>query len=178
LEAGFEIVGETVSLAAAAPLVEALKPDIVLLGLGPTEIESRTFVRQLRSLLAGSRVLVLEYGLSPLRLARLGVTAWVGGAASPFELVAGVRAAAQGRAVFGNPTSITEPEGRPPSQPTPRELEVLALVERGLTTRAIAERLQTTPRTVHFHVGNLFAKLGANSRTEMVHLARRRGWLE
>jgi len=64
------------------------------------------------------------------------------------------------------------------SQSTARELEVLTLIERGLTTRAIAEQLQTTTRTVHFHVGNLYAKLGAASRTEMVHLARRRGWLE
>jgi DNA-binding CsgD family transcriptional regulator len=38
--------------------------------------------------------------------------------------------------------------------------------------------LQTTPRTVYFHVGNLFTKLGASSRTEMIHLARRQGWLE
>jgi DNA-binding NarL/FixJ family response regulator len=55
---------------------------------------------------------------------------------------------------------------------------VLTLVEQGLATRLIAQRLQTTPRTVHFHVRNLFAKLGARSRTEMLHLARRQGGLE
>jgi DNA-binding NarL/FixJ family response regulator len=54
---------------------------------------------------------------------------------------------------------------------------VLTLVERGLTTRAIPQRLKTSTRTVHFHVGNLFVKLGARSRTEMVYVARQRGWL-
>jgi DNA-binding NarL/FixJ family response regulator len=134
-------------------------------------------VRQLRSALGRTHVLVLDYGLAPQRLARLGVTAWLAGTASHIELVAGIRAAAAGQTVSGNPTVIGE-AAQAESRPTPRELEVLSLVERGLTTRAIADQLQTTTRTIHFHVGNLFSKLGASSRTEMVHLARRAGWLD
>ena len=177
-EPGFEIVGETGSLAAAAALIEAVNPDVVLLGMGPAESESRTFLRALRNLLADRRVLVLESGVSPKRLSRLGISAWVGGTASPLELVTGLRAAAAGHAVFGNPTTISDDPVAPSnSQPTPRELEVLLLIEQGLNTRDIADRLRTTPRTVHFHVGNLFTKLGAKSRIEMIYVARRRGWL-
>jgi DNA-binding NarL/FixJ family response regulator len=38
--------------------------------------------------------------------------------------------------------------------------------------------ISVSRRTIHFHVANIFNKLGARSRTEMVHLSRRRGWLE
>lgn len=158
------------------PLVELVRPDVVLLALEPADGESRAQARQLRSLLDATRVLVLEHGLSAQRLNRLGVTAWVGATSSPIELVAAVRATAEGRSVYGNPTSISERDSDVARQPTPREREVLTLVEQGLATRAIADRLQTTPRTVHFHIGNLYTKLGASSRTEMVYLARQRGW--
>jgi two-component system NarL family response regulator len=177
-EHDFEIVGESPSIALAASQVEALQPDVLLLGLGPDELESRSYVRALRGVLANARVLVLEHGVPPPHLARIGINAWLAANASPVELVTALRAAAGGRPVSGNPTTIGQAEHAVGMHPTPRELEVLALIEEGLTTRAIAEHLRTTPRTVHFHVGNLFAKLGASSRTEMVHLARRRGWLE
>ena len=177
-ETGFEVIGETGSLATAQPLVRELQPDVVVLGLDPADIESRTYVRQLRDVLMTTHVLVLDYGTSPRHLARLGVTRWISGTASPVELVTGIRAAAQGMSVSGSPTTVGPREQGLLSQPTPRELEVLTLVEQGFPTRAIAEQLQTTPRTVHFHVGNLFAKLGARSRIEMVHLARRHGWLD
>jgi len=62
--------------------------------------------------------------------------------------------------------------------PTPRELEVLRLVEQGLTTGEMARRLQRSNRAIQFHVSNLLSKLGARSRTELIHVARKRGWLD
>jgi DNA-binding NarL/FixJ family response regulator len=93
---------------------------------------------------------------------------------SPSQLIDAIRAVADGRAPAFN-QAFEEPlsEG-----PTPREREVLRLVAEGMTTQAVAEQLQIMARTVHFHLGNLFAKLGARSRIEMVHLARKRGWLD
>jgi DNA-binding NarL/FixJ family response regulator len=177
-DAGCEVLGETVSLVTALPLLESLKPDILVLGLDSEQLESRAYVKQLRSVLSRTRTLVLNDAIPPQRLARLGVASWIATTASPVEVLAGVRATATGHSVTGEPTRIATRDGGQPGHPTARELEVLSLVERGLTTRAIADRLHTTTRTIHFHVGNLFVKLGASSRTEMVHLARRRGWLE
>lgn len=177
-EPGYQVVAETVSLTTAAPLIAEMRPDVLVLGVEIDQIDTRTYVRQLRNVLTTTRVLVLNDEVSPHRLARLGITGWISSTVSPVELVAGIRAVSEGRSVAGSPTTIGPPEPLRSGHPTPRELEVLALVERGLTTRAIADELQTTPRTIHFHVGNLYTKLGASSRTEMVHLARRRGWLE
>jgi signal transduction histidine kinase len=63
-----------------------------------------------------------------------------------------------------------------PAQLTPREMEVLQLLAQGLSNRAIARRLVISPRTVNFHLDNVYAKLGVHSRTEAVVHALRRGW--
>ncbi len=62
--------------------------------------------------------------------------------------------------------------------PTPRELEVLRMIEQGLTNREMAGRFQRSTRAIQFHVSNLLSKLGAHSRTELIHVARKRGWLD
>jgi DNA-binding CsgD family transcriptional regulator len=59
--------------------------------------------------------------------------------------------------------------------PTPRELEVLALLVDGCSDGEIAERLFISPKTASVHVANLKGKLGANSRVEIATLAMRRG---
>jgi len=61
---------------------------------------------------------------------------------------------------------------------TPREMEVLHLLALGLTDREIAETLVISERTVHKHVENIRAKLGARTRTGVVAEARRRSLLK
>lgn len=60
---------------------------------------------------------------------------------------------------------------------TPREVEVLRLIERGRSNGQIGTQLYISTKTVSVHVSNLLAKLGAASRTEAVALARDRGLL-
>ena len=50
---------------------------------------------------------------------------------------------------------------------TPQELQVARFVARGLPTREVAAQLFLSPRTVDFHLRNLFIKLGISSRTEL-----------
>jgi serine/threonine protein kinase/DNA-binding CsgD family transcriptional regulator len=61
---------------------------------------------------------------------------------------------------------------------TPRELDVIRLVAEGLSNKEIGQALAISPRTVNFHLDNLFAKLGVRSRTEAAILAIRQGWIE
>jgi len=58
---------------------------------------------------------------------------------------------------------------------TPRELEALELLAEGLSNRAIAQRLGISERTAKFHVESILGKLGAESRSEAIVLAARRG---
>jgi DNA-binding NarL/FixJ family response regulator len=60
---------------------------------------------------------------------------------------------------------------------TPRELEVLQLMARGLTNRQIAGRLGISEHTVKFHAGAVLGKLNARSRAEAVARAIGLGWI-
>jgi DNA-binding CsgD family transcriptional regulator len=65
------------------------------------------------------------------------------------------------------------PRRRDPStlrQLTPQELQVARFVARGLPNREVAAQLFLSPRTVDFHLRNVFTKLGISSRTELARL--------
>ena len=61
--------------------------------------------------------------------------------------------------------------------PTPRELEVLRLIADGQRDRDVARDLKISERTVHYHVSNLAAKLGARGRVDLVRRAWDKGWI-
>jgi predicted ATPase/DNA-binding CsgD family transcriptional regulator len=74
--------------------------------------------------------------------------------------------------------TFTPPEKQALIEPlSPREQEVLALVEAGLSNREIAERLVITVGAVKKHLNNIFGKLQASSRTQAVARAREAGLL-
>jgi DNA-binding NarL/FixJ family response regulator len=50
---------------------------------------------------------------------------------------------------------------------TGRELEIAALIARGLSNRGIADELVISPATAARHVANIFAKLGFSSRAQL-----------
>lgn len=60
---------------------------------------------------------------------------------------------------------------------TPRELEVLALIARGLSNREIADTLHVSENTVKTHSSRVFDKLGARRRTQAVQLGKEMGLL-
>jgi DNA-binding NarL/FixJ family response regulator len=63
-----------------------------------------------------------------------------------------------------------------PVELTPREMEVIQLLAEGLSNREIAQLLTVSPRTVNFHLDNIYSKLGVTSRTEAAIYALRHGW--
>jgi DNA-binding NarL/FixJ family response regulator len=58
---------------------------------------------------------------------------------------------------------------------TPREIEILGLIAQGLANKQIAGQLRISEHTVKFHLSSLYAKLGANSRTEAVRVGMLQG---
>jgi DNA-binding NarL/FixJ family response regulator len=65
-----------------------------------------------------------------------------------------------------------------PEPLTPREVEVLTLLARGLPNKGIADNLYIGERTVKFHVSSILAKLDAANRTEAARIAISRGLIE
>jgi DNA-binding NarL/FixJ family response regulator len=100
--------------------------------------------------------------------------------AGPDRLAAALVAAARGLVALDGalapallrrrPHASGEAEGL-----TAREAEVLALLAEGLSNKAIAARLGIAERTAKFHVESILGKLGAETRSEAIVLAARRG---
>jgi len=75
--------------------------------------------------------------------------------------------------VFGQVTDVVEePHPHPDLHLTPRQAEVLQLLERGRSTQQIAEELHLSRETVRNHVRHLLQAMGASSRLEAVAVAR------
>ena len=61
---------------------------------------------------------------------------------------------------------------------SPRELDILLAMARGLDCAAIGETFAISPHTVRKHRSNMFAKTGTRTAAALVAYARSRGWLE
>jgi PAS domain S-box-containing protein len=74
--------------------------------------------------------------------------------------------------VFGQVSDVEEePQPHPEFHLTPRQAEVLALLERGRSTVQIADELQVSKETVRNHVRALLRAVGVSSRLEAVAVA-------
>lgn len=65
-----------------------------------------------------------------------------------------------------------------PAGLSPREIEVLALIARGASTRQVAERLYITPKTAETHIERIYAKIGASTRSTATLFAMQHGLLD
>jgi DNA-binding CsgD family transcriptional regulator len=59
-----------------------------------------------------------------------------------------------------------------------RELEVLRLIDAGLSNQQIAERLSVAPSTIKTHINNIYGKLGVDTRVQALNRARELGLLD
>lgn len=104
---------------------------------------------------------------------------------SAAHLIAALRAAVSGLTVLSpthaatlmdSPANLDTPRSAEWVQPlTPRELQILRMLSDGLPNKSIAAELQISEHTAKFHVGQILAKLGAESRTEAVTIGIRHG---
>jgi DNA-binding NarL/FixJ family response regulator len=188
---GLTVVGHASDLDETTRQAEALQPDVVLLDYAWDDI---ALVPGLHALSAGDHVpavVVLTERPAALWAAlglHSGVRAVLPREATAEEIVAAVAGAAVGLIVLHPQTAeealrfevrgpgFRETGTQAPAQPlTPREVEVLQMLAEGLGNKIIARRLGISEHTVKFHVGSIFTKLGATSRTEAVTLGVRQG---
>ena len=106
-----------------------------------------------------------------------GFVAWDGGFA---ELVRAIHTVAEGgvcmpRSLAADLVAQLTPAPHSPLDLTDRELEILGLLTRGMSTEEIVEHLTISVHTVRNHIRTLLGKLGAHSRLEAVAIATRRG---
>ena len=183
-----DILGEGVNGADALRLVNEHDPDVLALDVSLPDMNGVAVTRTLRQQGARTAILILTVHNDPQTIFGLlesGAVGYVLKDEALETLVSAVRAAARGetwlspavagqvvrRAVAGSASDATEAL----SALTPREVEVLRLIARGLDNTAIAQELVLTKRTVQNHISNIYGKLNVASRTEAVLLAIRNG---
>jgi putative nucleotidyltransferase with HDIG domain len=107
-----------------------------------------------------------------------------GGAVSPSELlsvarVVGVSPAALRKVMYDLPLpgEGVRPRQIDASPMSPREVEVLRRLARGMVYKQIASELGLSTSTVRTHLHNVYGKLGAMDRAQAVLIATERGWI-
>jgi two-component system, NarL family, nitrate/nitrite response regulator NarL len=165
------VIADDIDLDQAEARLITLTPDVVVCDLGTADPRAIQ--------LAGIPALVLVPQRSDgADLIAGGMRGVIDRSASPKRIHAALRAVGEGLLVWDSmvSTALAPRESEEIAEPlTAREHEVLELLSSGLTNKEIAQRLGITEHTVKFHVNAILGKLAAETRTEAVVQAARRG---
>jgi DNA-binding NarL/FixJ family response regulator len=175
-----EVVGEAANGEEAIAVVDATRPDVVLMDLQMPGMDGVTATRRIVE--AGlADVLVLTSFSDNERIVGAldaGAVGYLLKDADPDDVLDGIRAVSRGespihpkaaRALIGTRAGSTN------VQLTAREAEVLGLVKDGLANKQIARRLGISERTVKAHLTSAFARIGVADRTQAALWVERHG---
>ncbi len=187
-DAGFDVVGEADTAEGAVAEAEMLLPDLVLLDILMPGLSGIEVVEKISAVAPATHVVLLTGSESEedmLASLKAGARGYVV-KDTPFpQLVESIAAVADGGAAIspvmaGKLFDVCRQllrhqellQARKPTL-TGREIEVLQLVARGMTSREIGEELYISENTVKNHIRNILDKLGLHSRNEAVLYAVR-----
>ena len=156
------------------------RPDVTLLDLTMPGMDGVQALRAIRAEFPDSRFIVLTVHTGDddiHRALEAGAQAYVLKTATAVELVETVRAVRAGLRRLSRGAADRMSEYPIAAHLTPRELEVIRLLARGLTNKEIGAALEVSETTVKWFVKNILQKLGVNDRTAAVTTALERGIL-
>ena len=174
---GVTVVGTARDVKSAGALIEATSPDIVLCDIRLADGGDGFDLVRRHSV--GPAFIILSaywYPSYHVRAVELGAKGYLSKMATVDEIVRAIEIVAGGGTAF--PLAARRAAGDALRVPTPRELEILALVTEGMSNAEIAERLSLRVKTVESQLRRLFDRYDVTSRTALVHLAGRQGWIE
>jgi DNA-binding NarL/FixJ family response regulator len=175
----FEVVGSASSGSEVMPLVERLRPDVVLLDLRMPGIDGLGCLERIHTRHPHIKVVVLSMTTDPEQIQaafKRGACGFVIKSIDPSDLASAIRQAVDGTAFHAlglpalNEDSVARAAGL-----TAREWMIMKAVSRGLSNQAIGKELWVTEQTVKFHLTNVYRKLGVANRTEAARWAFARG---
>ena len=191
-EPDFEVVAEAGTGAEAIDLVTAHPIDVMLMDIRMPVMDGIEATRRIVATTEGPRVIILttfeldEYVFAALSA---GASGFLLKRTPPEQLIEAIRVVAAGEALLA--PSVTRrlieavnrqaPVRADPAQSerlsalTPRELEVLTGIGRGLSNQELAEELFIADNTVKTHVKRVFTKIGARDRAQAVVIAYQAG---
>lgn len=188
---GIDVVAEATTGVEAVEAVRRTRPDVVLMDIRMPEMDGLEATRRIGSSSAdGPRVIILTtFDLDQYVYAALsaGASGFLLKDVSPEHLAGAVRMVRSGDALlapaitrrlverFARRDAASAAIHRDLAALTPRELEVMGLLARGLSNTELAGRLQLSEATVKTHVARILGKLGLRDRAQAVVVAYETG---
>jgi DNA-binding NarL/FixJ family response regulator len=185
---GIEVVGEASDGASAVAEVRRVKPDVVLMDIRMPTMDGLEATRRILALDDAARVIILTtFDLDQYVYAALsaGASGFLLKDVTPEQLVAAVRLVRSGDALLAPTITRRLVERfasrgsavlhRDLSSLTPRELEVLTALGKGLSNSELAQQFQLSEATVKTHVARILSKLSLRDRAQAVVMAYESG---
>ena len=177
-EADVRLVAEAGNGREAVELFRLHRPDVTLMDLRMPELDGIAASKQILAEFPEARVIALtsyDGDQEIYRALEAGVKGYLLKEMVHTEVLRAIRVVHAGKRLMPPEVAERLSEYFPQSALSPREVEVLGLVARGLSNKEIAEQLGTAAGTIKIHVQNILAKLGASDRTHAVTIALKRG---
>lgn len=175
----FVIAGSLQSAALAELFCERVKPDLVIMDVRTEgDISGIEATKNIRDNMPEIKVIVMsgfnEISYSP-RAKEAGAHAFIFKSKSLDFFVEVAENVMKGQTYYAQPQAIPMPTGEVPL--TEREMEILRLMCKYMTSKEIADELFITERTVKFHKANMLAKTGFKKSIELAFYMVSNGWI-
>lgn len=185
-----EIVGSCAASANSVKEIVAAAPEVLVVDSFATSVAHLAFVREVQARVEGLKLVMIGMEADEqqfLHAIREGALGYVLKDASAAEVVAAVRAVANGDGVcppqfcaflfrhVARERQLPNLQLRENLGLTNREQQLVWLISRGMTNKEIANQLQLAEQTVRNHVHRMLRKLGAPHRMAVVEMCRVQG---
>jgi len=174
------IVGEAYDGEQGIALSCELRPDVIVMDLRLPRVSGFDAIAAIRNRNRSAKIVVLsnyEGSEDIYRAVRNGAMAYLTKDTSGQELVDAILLVHRGMRYLPRMARDRLAERMPSVDLTPRELQVLTCITRGLNNRDIAGFLNIAEKTVRVHVSSLLGKMGARDRTQATIYALQRGFV-
>ena len=190
----FKVVGEAGTGHEGLEMTKRLKPDLVIVDISLPDQSGIQLTRDLRRLLSETKILIVSMHSKIDYIAeafQAGATGYVVKESASERLLQGLKSVAKGDYYLDSSVShaVVENLMKSPLKAakitdadyatlTPREQEVMRFLAEGLSSKAVAEKLFISPKTVENHRANIMSKLGLHSTIELVRYAAKLGLID
>jgi DNA-binding NarL/FixJ family response regulator len=177
-EKDMNLIAEAGSGAEAVEAFRQFHPDVTLMDLRMPGMDGIEATKEIRKIDSEAKIIALtsyDGDQEIYRALEAGVRGYILKESVHTEIVRAIRVVQSGKRLMPPEVAERLSEHFPQVALTPREIEVLQHVAKGLGNKEIGVRLGTAAGTVKMHLQNILSKLGASDRTHAVTLAIRRG---
>jgi DNA-binding NarL/FixJ family response regulator len=154
------------------------RPDVTLMDLRMPQLDGTAATKAILAEFPDAKIIALtshDGDQEIYRALEAGVRGYILKEMVHTDVLSAIRVVNAGKRLVPPEVAGRLSEHFPKAALTPREVEVLGLVARGLANKQIARELGTADGTIKMHVQNIIGKLGASDRTHAVTIAVQRG---